>query len=409
MIDHRLDAWRTLTAPEAGPLLAAAAEVEAAGVTPSAVARLRRDHPDGAIPEALELAGARRRAAAKFEDPVRLLLDRGGVEQATSRAVASWKAMRFGADPVLDLCCGVGGDAMALADRGPCIGVDRDPVRALMASHNAGIDTIVDDVEAVPIDRPLVHLDPARRDESSGRRSWRLEDLMPGVDVIRRIVEEAEGAAIKLGPGLPLPPPTFHARQSVSIVAEGGRLVQAIVWTGRLARSTSVEAVDLPSGRTLEGEPAALRSGPVELEGALLEFHPAVERASLGPQVLREHLALGEVEIEPAAGLGLAVVDRAPVEHAVAGGRGHWFRAISIEAVVAPRPEAVADAIRRVTPNPRQVVVRTRGGAVDADDWTRRLAALGGPAGTGIVEVHGLRLGRRTVAVVGRPLDHSKS
>ena len=409
MIDHRLDAWRTLTAPEAGPLLAAAAEVEAAGVTPSAVARLRRDHPDGAIPEALELAGARRRGAAKFEDPVRLLLDRGGVEQATSGAVAKWKATRFGSDPVLDLCCGVGGDAMALADRGPCIGVDRDPVRAFMASHNAGIDTIVGDVEAVPIDRPLVHLDPARRDESSGRRSWRLEDLRPGVDVIRRIVEETEGAAIKLGPGLPLPPPTFHARQSVSIVAEAGRLVQAIVWTGRLARSTSVEAVDLPSGRTFEGEPAALRSGPVELEGALLEFHPAVERGGLGPQVLREHLALGEVEVEPAAGLGLAVVDRAPVEQAVAGGRGHWFRAISIEAVVAPRPETVADAIRKSTPNPRQVVVRTRGGAVDADDWTRRLASLGEPAGTGIVEVHGIRLGRRTVAVIGRPIDHSKS
>ena len=409
MTDPRLDAWRTLAAPAARPLLAAAAEVEAAGVTPSAVTRLRRDHPRAPIPEALDLAGARRRSAAKFDDPTRLLLDRAGLEQATSAMVAKWKATRFGSAPVLDLCCGIGGDSMALAGRGPCVGVDRDPVRAFMAAHNAGIETIVGDVETLPIDRPLVHLDPARRDESSGRRSWRLEDLVPGIDVIRRIVDEAEGAAIKLGPGVPMPPPVLHARQSVSIVAESGRLVQAIVWTGRLARSTSVEAVDLPSGRTLEGEPEALRSGPVELEGALLEFHPAVERAGLGPQVLREHLALGEVEVEPAVGLGLAVVDRASVEQAVAGGRGHWFRAISIEAVVAPRPEAVADAIRRATPNPRQVVVRTRGGAVDADDWTRRLATLGGAAGAGIVEVHGLRLGRSTVAIVGRPIDHSKS
>ncbi|MCP4067733.1 MAG: hypothetical protein GY741_05575 [Phycisphaeraceae bacterium] len=60
-------------------------------------------------------------------------------------------------------------------------------------------------------------------------------------------------------------------------------------------------------------------------------------------------------------------------------------------------------------PTPKQVVVRTRGGAVDADDWTRRLAVLAGPAGTGIVEVHGLRLGRRTVAVIGRPIGQSKS
>lgn len=409
MTDHRLDAWRTLADPAAGPLLAAAAEVEAAGVTPSAVTRLRRDHPDGPIPEALELAGARRRGGAKFEDSTRLLLDRGGVEQATSGTVASWKATRFGSEPVLDLCCGIGGDAMALARRGPCLGVDRDPVRAFMASYNAGIETVVDDVEAVSIDRPLVHLDPARRDESSGRRSWRLEDLVPGVDAIRRIVADAEGAAIKLGPGLPMPPPVLHDRQSVSVVAESGRLVQAIVWTGRLARSASVEAVDLPSGRTIEGEPAVLRSGAIELEGALLEFHPAVERVGLGSHVLHEHLGLEGVDVEPAAGLGLAVVDLARVEQAVADGRDDWFRAISIDAVVAPRPETVADAIRTSMPTPKQVVVRTRGGAVDADDWTRRLAVLAGPAGTGIVEVHGLRLGRRTVAVIGRPIGQSES
>ncbi len=409
MADHRLDAWRTLAAPEAGPLLAAAAEVEAAGVTPSAVTRLRRDHPAGAIPEALELAGARRRGAAKFGDPGRLLLDRGGVEQATSEMVASWKAGRFGSDPVLDLCCGIGGDSMALAGRGPCIGVDRDPVRAFMAAHNAGIETIVGDVDAVPIDRPLVHLDPARRDESSGRRSWRMEDLVPGLDVIRRIVEEAEGAGVKLGPGLPMPPPSLHERQSTSIIAESGRLVQAVVWTGRLARAASVEAVDLPSGRTLEGEASALRSGPVELEGALLEFHPAVERAGLGPLVLAEHLGVEGVDVEPAVGLGLAVIDRSQVDRAVSDGRDHWFRAIAIEAVVSPRPEAVSDAIRKSTPDPTQVVVRTRGGAIDADDWTRRLAVLATPAGTGIVEVHGLRLGRRTVAVIGRPIDHFKS
>ncbi len=409
MDDDRLDAWRTLAAPEAESLLAAAAEIEAAGVTPSALTRLRRDHPAGPISEALELAGARRRAAAKFHDPARLLLDRVGVEQATSDTVASWKATRFGSDPVLDLCCGIGGDAMALADRGPCVGVDRDPVRAFMTGHNAGIETIVGDVESVPIDRPLVHLDPARRDESSGRRSWRLEDLVPGIDVIRRIAAEAEGAGIKLGPGLPMPPPAFHDRQSVSIIAESGRLVQAIVWTGRLARPASVEAVDLPSGRILEGEPAALRSGPIELEGALLEFHPAVERVGLGPLVLREQLGIEGVDVEPAVGLGLAVVDRTRVERAVGDGRDDWFRAISIDAVVAPRPDAVADAIKRSTPNPRQVVVRTRGGAVDADDWTRRLASLAGPAGTEIVEVHGLRLGRRTVAVIGRPIDQSNS
>ena len=409
MNDPRLDAWRTLATAASAPLREAAAEVEAAGVTPAALARLRKAHPGEAVPEALELAGARRRGSAKFPDPGRLLLDRAGVEQATSAVVATWKAARFGDEPVLDLCCGIGGDAMALAARGPCLGIDRDPVRAFMAAHNANIETIVSDVEKVPIDRPLVHLDPARRDESTGRRSWRTEDLVPGIEAIRRIVAEAGGAAIKLGPGLPMPPPVLHGDQSVSIIAESGRLVQAILWTGRLARSAAVEAVDLPSGRTIEGASAGLRSGSIELEGALIEFHPAVERAGLGPLVLRRDLGLEEPVVEPAAGLGLAVVDRASVDHAVAEGRDGWFRAMAIDAVVGPRPELVAEAIRATNDRPRQVVVRTRGGAVDADDWTRRFAALGGPEGAGMVEVHGLRLGRRTVAVVGRPITQSKS
>ena len=267
------------------------------GLEARKIEALRRRHPDRPVTEALELAQARRKAEGRLREVDRLLLDRHGAEQATSARVAAWKALRFGAWPVIDLCCGIGGDSMALATRGDCRGVDRDPVRAFMASVNAGIEGVVGRAEEIEVDDAMVHIDPARRDESTGRRHWRLEDLSPGPEVIRTIVGRAAGAAIKLGPGLPRPFPVFHERQSISIVSEDGRLVQAVAWTGRLAGDRSVEAVDLPSGEELVGEPEEmpvggahrLSPGVVEpgREPIIVRFHPAVERASLGPEAWR--------------------------------------------------------------------------------------------------------------------------
>ena len=169
MPDRRLDVWEKLADPEAVPLLEAAAIAVADGITPASVMRLRKSFPGTSVAEAIELASARARADAKFADPSAMMLDRAGLEQATSETVAEWKAARFGDSPVLDLCCGIGGDAMALARRGPCTVVDRDPIRAWMAGLNAGAVVRTEAVEVTEIDHALVHLDPARRDESSGQ------------------------------------------------------------------------------------------------------------------------------------------------------------------------------------------------------------------------------------------------
>ncbi len=404
--DERLDAWRWLATPAADRLLAAADALVAAGTTPAGVAALRRDHPDAPVPEALELADARRRGGGKFAESRRLLLDRAGVEQATSDLVADWKAKRFGDRAVLDLCCGVGGDAMAFARRGPCIGVDLDPVRAFMCGANAGIETRVASVEQTAIGAPFVHLDPARRDEASGRRSWRLEDLRPDLEVIRRIVGQAEGGAVKLGPGLPLPAPQLHARQSVSVIAEHGRLVQAVIWSGTLARAAACEAVDLPSGRTLEGESSPWSSTSDGIGETIVEMHPAVERLGLGPAALTAELgADADRFAEIAAGLGLLSGPAASID----GVESTWFRAVRVLETLPTRLDRIESALRRVLDDlgPREIVVRTRGRAIDVDAWSRRLGGLARSVSVstdGVVEVGGWRVGRRVIATIGVPM-----
>ena len=49
-----------------------------------------------------------------------------GLEQATAEPVARHKARRFAGELVVDLCCGIGGDALALAEHSRVLAVDAE-------------------------------------------------------------------------------------------------------------------------------------------------------------------------------------------------------------------------------------------------------------------------------------------
>lgn len=140
--------------------------------------RLRRTHPAALVSAALGQARLRQRAVAKFgaEDAYRMFFTPNGVEQATRTSVAAHRARRFaeagGVRRVADLCCGIGGDAIALARAGiGVLAVDRDPLTAEVARANAaalGLDGLIEvrcadvaDIDTSPYD--AVFVDPARR------------------------------------------------------------------------------------------------------------------------------------------------------------------------------------------------------------------------------------------------------
>ncbi len=120
-------------------------------------------------PLALEQALLRQRARAKHPRGAELWWTGEALEQATSYDVAVHRARRF-AEPVLDLCCSVGGDLLALPDGST--GVDLDQARLLLAAENARV--LGRRVHLVRADvtrlepRGDVFADPARR--SGGRR-----------------------------------------------------------------------------------------------------------------------------------------------------------------------------------------------------------------------------------------------
>ena len=140
--------------------------------------RLRQQYPANLVALAMAQRELRLAAAAKFSRADQMLFTRAGYEQSSSEAIARHRAARLagalGRDAavrVADLCCGIGGDLVALAGAVEVLAVDRDEAHARLALHNAGVYGAADRVTAVVSDvrdvrltgLAAVFIDPARR------------------------------------------------------------------------------------------------------------------------------------------------------------------------------------------------------------------------------------------------------
>ena len=378
----RLAAWQAL-ATAGGRGLLELLGTRADPPSAAEISRLRAGHDPEMVAAAIELSMARARARAKFGDrAVTLWADRAGVEMASSPAVAAWKAERFhraGAASIDDLCCGIGGDLMALARVAPAVGADLDPVRAWMAGVNAGCATRSEDVSAHPGGATHAHVDPARRSRA-GTRAWRAEDLEPPLHAVAAMVAGRRGAAVKLGPGMDLALDALGTPFEREFIAEGWQLVQQVAWTGDLAgdasmaRATRVDLGCSIAGRSRPDLPQAARAGRV-----LFVPHPALERARLVAECCAP-LAAAEL----ATGLGILTGDG----HAVTAELAPWWQAWDVLEVLPARERDVARWI--AARGGGIVTVHTRGGACNPDRWQ---SALRGP-GEEPMDVFVLREGR---------------
>jgi SAM-dependent methyltransferase len=206
--------------------------------------RLRRHATPVRAAAAYEIAVLRRRAATKFGAAERLYFTREALEQASGERIAAYRADRYqGYGTVADLCCGAGGDTLALAGVADVIAVDRDPLRLAMAMANARALNLADrisfveaDVQQVPVlDAAAIFFDPARR--SNGRRMFALSDYQPPVALARRWRERVPAIGIKVAPGVTdediaaLGDPAIE----VEFISVDGELKEALLWHGPLA------------------------------------------------------------------------------------------------------------------------------------------------------------------------------
>lgn len=208
----------------------------------SDVALWRRQHPESAVASAIAVVQSRLKAAAKFPDQAdRLWAVPEALEQASSARVAQYKAQRIAelAQPkvVLDLCCGIGGDMLALAGICRVIAADISAVRAWMARTNAiefptkyPVLVVQADMQSFPIrSKPgcFVHIDPARR--SAGKRGNDFASMHPSPVIVAELMRSVSSGVIKLSPAVNFSSlPTGH----LELISENGTVVQALLWTG---------------------------------------------------------------------------------------------------------------------------------------------------------------------------------
>lgn len=284
-----LDTLRLLASPAGVRLLA-----EAAGADELAtLTRLRRTWPAPVASSAWVQVGLRARAVVKFgPDAASMFFTADGLEQATRPSVAALRAQRYaaaGADRVLDLCSGIGADAVALARAGLSVtAVERDPVTAAVCRLNAEILGLADritvrvaDATSVPLAGwPAVFCDPARR--RGGRRVFDPSAYSPPWSFLMHLAETVPLTGLKVAPGID------HGRvpdgAEAQWVSDGGDVTEAALWFGGLSTGVRRRATLLPGAHTLSetgDDPPPV--GPV---GAwLYEPDGAVIRAGLVGEV----------------------------------------------------------------------------------------------------------------------------
>jgi hypothetical protein len=286
------DDYRWLTGPDAAKWLAdAAAEHQKPGFSPVRLAaRLRGELSPARTGLVLEQVELRRRGREKFGRADSMFFTPLGLEQATDEVVAAHKTGRLRQMSVADLCCGIGGDALALARRGPTVAIDRDPIATLFVEANLyahGIDVVKADATSFSTevrtgeitsdsatafqlkDFGAWHIDPDRRPE--GRRTTKVEWQDPGIEVLESLMAANSKAVIKLAPGAKLPE---HWEQEAELewISRGRQCRQLVAWFGYLAEFPGKRRATVLTGNP--GEPPRVAGGCI---GVPLEC-PIAER-----------------------------------------------------------------------------------------------------------------------------------
>lgn len=414
-----LDAFLELLTQRGQRALAEAEELASRTTSVTAVSTLRRTYSAELASAALTQASLRARAVAKFgEDAARMYFTPDGLEQATRPEVAARRARRMAAAApggrIADLCCGIGGDLVALAAAGCTVeAFEHDPLTAAVARANADALGLSDAVtvhtasaaDADPRRYDAIFIDPARR--SSARRVFDPMAYSPPWPEALKMADAAPAACLKVAPGLPyeLVPDGAEAEW----VSWRGEVKEAAIWLGGLSgfggrgapcaeepgaaagHGGTAEgrflrrATLLPSGVSMTADPALApaATGPVgrylyEPDGAAVRAHLVAEIvAEVRGRLLDPHIAYitGDEHVPTPWATGYAILEEIPFSG-----------------------KRVRQALRER--NVGAVTIKKRGFAVDVERFRRDLR-LSGDASLTVVLT---RIGDRPVALLCEPV-----
>ena len=330
--------------------------------------KLRKRHPAPLAKAAIETTLLRLKAQAKFAFAAEMYFTREALEQASGDHAAAHRARRFvPLGVVADLCCGIGGDSLALARAGLTVhAVDLDSLRLAMMGANVAafglkeqIHLHEDDALTVPLsDARAAFADPTRR--ANDRRYLDPEDYTSPLSAIKERFPADFPLAVKIAPGVASSNLTELGAE-VEFVSVDGELKECVVWFGSL-RTTGRRATLLPAGVTLFADNPIPMPPISSAQEYVFDPDPAIVRAGLTSLLTAE--------------LGVF-----PLDHTVALFTGHeatrspFLTAFRIERAARFHPARLRDHLR--TQRVGRVTAIKRGSTIDAEKLMKSLKLEG--------------------------------
>ena len=273
--------------------------------------QLRKHYPPPLAKAAIETVVLREKARAKFTHAAKMYFTREALEQASGEHVSRYRSSRleeYGS--VLDLCCGIGADTIALAEAGLIVTAwDNDPLRLDMARANVAVHGLADRVryqlgdvtELTLYGERAAFIDPSRREGE--RRFLDPDQYQPPLGKILSALPAGFPLAAKIAPGVSRSD-LAKWDAGVEFISVEGELKECVLWFGPL-RNAALRATVLPGPHTLASDGQLFEPPPSEPLQFIFDPDPAVIRAGLLP-LLAEQL------------------DAVPVDHGIAVLTGSW-------------------------------------------------------------------------------------
>ena len=320
-------------------------------------------------------------AVAKFsrELAAEMLLSDELLQQCSSLRLANYvgrkmAAMAAGRSEVLDLCCGLGGDAIGLAVAGLEVrGYDISPEAVVCSAHNARAAGVAERTKFAPADvtqldiptDAIVHIDPDRR--SGGRRVVGLSELKPGEDFLRSLTQNTAGGAMKLSAAMDFTELDDWPDIRLEYVSEDGVCKQLVVWWPLDGADATARGATAVWGAM--GDPQSESISADAPPAPFGEVGPWLIEP--GPEVIAAHAvdALAARDNLWRAYPGMIwLFGKEPVD-------SHLARSYEIIETVAGREREIRIALKKLDAG--LVEIKSRGVSIDTDALQRRLRGKG--------------------------------
>lgn len=248
------------------------------------VEKLKKRYSEDKVSDIAELLESRYAARAKFGRAEQMFFTREGLEQSTSEQVSLFKGEHyFRAADCVDLCCGIGGTAVGMAQHAGCVrAVDIDALHLKMAEYNVGLyspdaDCVFkreDVTQALP-DGDLYHFDPSRR--QGLQRTFDPEEYSPPLSFTDTIREKSPDVIVKVSPLFTL---SGSDEYSADILSFSGEVKEILLCYGRF-RQKETRAIMLPETTILVRNPVLEEQAGSDVMEYIYDPDPAVVKGDM--------------------------------------------------------------------------------------------------------------------------------